>query len=162
MGNILPCSRGSICMLGAIDFQAYILAVKVGISVAPATALKQNKNKTKAKNDRKKVTVTQSTCQKKIEERHSMERVWFVQAASHPKPSPDRNHAPKRKASTENSVLSGLQIYNYRHSRRRLGSPRVGPINAALKRLELATTVTPGAASAGVWTSFPYPSSTRP
>ena len=40
----------------------------------------------------------------------------------------------------------GLQTSLYRHSRRRLGGPWVGPINAALKRLKLAT-VTPDAIS---------------
>ena len=44
-----------------------------------------------------------------------------------------------------NSVLSGFRP-RYRHSRRHLRSPWVGPINATLKRLKL-TTVTPGATS---------------
>ena len=65
-------------------------------------------------------------------------------AASHPTPSPDRNHAPKRIASTT-PYSQGFRFL-YRHSRRRSGSPWVGPINAALKHLKLAT-VTPGATS---------------
>ena len=65
-------------------------------------------------------------------------------AASHPVPSPDRNHAPKRIVSI--SPYSQGFRFLYRHSRRRLGSLWVGPINAALKRLKLAT-VTPGATS---------------
>ena len=65
-------------------------------------------------------------------------------AASHPVPSPDRNHAPIRRASTTR-YSQGFRFL-FRHSRRRLGSPWVGPINAALKRLKLAT-VTPGATS---------------
>ena len=68
----------------------------------------------------------------------------IVPAASHPIPSPDRNHAPKRIASTT-PYSQGFRLF-YRHSRRRLGSPWVGPINAALKCLKLAT-VTPGATS---------------
>ena len=31
----------------------------------------------KNKNDKKKVTITKYTCQKKIEEGHSIERVWY-------------------------------------------------------------------------------------
>ena len=65
-------------------------------------------------------------------------------AARHPIPSPDRNHAPKRIASTT-PYSQGFRFL-YRHSRRRLGRPWVGPINASLKRLKLAT-VTPGASS---------------
>ena len=54
------------------------------------------------KNDKEKGTrITKYTCQKKIDEEHSIERVWrIVPAASHPIPSPARNHAPKRVAST--------------------------------------------------------------
>ena len=66
-------------------------------------------------------------------------------AASHPIPSPDRNHAPKRIASTTPYYSQGVRFL-YRHSRRRLGSPWVGPINAPLKRLKLAT-ATPDATS---------------
>ena len=65
-------------------------------------------------------------------------------AASHSIPSPDRHHAPKRIASTT-PYSQGFRFL-YRHSRRRLGSPWIGPINAALKRLKLAT-VTSGATS---------------
>ena len=61
-------------------------------------------------------------------------------AASQPVPSPDRNHARNRIA------FITPYFQGYRHSRRRLGSPWVGPINATLKRLKLAT-VTYGATS---------------
>ena len=76
------------------------------------------------------------------EQEHSIERA----AASHPIPL-DRNDltfAPKDIAST--TPHSQDFRFLYRHSRRRWGSPWVGPINAALKRLKLAT-VTPGATS---------------
>ena len=65
-------------------------------------------------------------------------------AASHPVASPDRNHAPKRMAST--TPYSPRFRFLYRHSRRHLGDSWVGPIKAPLKRLQLAT-VTPGATS---------------
>ena len=65
-------------------------------------------------------------------------------AASHPITSPDRNHTPKRIAST--TPYSQGPRFLDKHSRRRLGNPWVGPINAALKRLKLAP-VTPGATS---------------
>ena len=68
----------------------------------------------------------------------------MVPAASHPIPSSDRNHAPKRIAST--TSYSQNFRFLYRHNRRRLENPWVGPINAGLKRLKLAT-VTPGATS---------------
>ena len=54
---------------------------------APTRAWKQNKN------DKKRGTRTQSTCQKKRDEGHSIERERefdIVPAASHPMPSPDR------------------------------------------------------------------------
>ena len=105
-----------------------------------------NESITKHKN-KKKGTITQSTCQKKIEEGHSIERGFgIVPAASHPIPSSDRNHAPKRIASTTTPCSQGFRFL-YRHSRRRSGSPWVGPINAALKRFKLASAVTPGATS---------------
>ena len=86
-----------------------------------------------------------STCQKKNIRAFDRESLFgIVPAASHPVPSPDRNHAPKRIASTA-PYSQGFRLL-YRHSRRRLGSPWVDPINAALKCLKLAT-VTPGATS---------------
>ena len=97
--------------------------------------------------------------------RRALDRESLVPAASHPIPSPDRNHAPKRIASTT-PYFQGFRFL-YRHSQRRLGSPWVGPIKAALKRLKLATVI-PGAtstlstsSSAGVRTLFPVPSPTR-
>ena len=59
-------------------------------------------------------------------------------------PSADRNHAPKLIASTT-PYSQGFRSL-YKHSRRRSGSPWVGPINAALKRIKLAI-VTSGAPS---------------
>ena len=38
---------------------------------------KKQKNKKQNENDKKKGTITQSTCQKKLEEGHSIERVWY-------------------------------------------------------------------------------------
>ena len=67
-----------------------------------------------------------------------------MSAASHPIPSPDRNHASKRR-SFRTPYSQGFRFL-YRHSRCRLGSPSIGPINAVLKRLKL-TTVTPGSTS---------------
>ena len=67
-------------------------------------------------------------------------------AASHPIPPPRRNYlefAPKGVASTTLRTFKSFRLL-YRHSRRRLGSPWVSPINAAPKRLKLDT-VTPGA-----------------
>ena len=63
---------------------------------------------------------------------------------SHPIPSPNRKHAPRRIASTT-PYSQGFRLL-FRYSRRRLRSSWVGPINAALKRLKLAT-VTPSATS---------------
>ena len=54
------------------------------------------------------------------------------------------NHAPKRIAST--TPYSQGFMFPYRHSRCRLGSPWVGPTNAAQKRHKLATVI-PGATS---------------
>ena len=73
--------------------------------------------------------------------------------------------------STTTPYTQGFRL-RYRHSRRRLGSPWVGPMNAALKRLKLVT-VTPGAqpqpcpslpllsSSAGFRTPFPLPTRSR-
>ena len=104
------------------------------------TKTKQIQNTTKRQKERNNNT---ATCQKKIEEGYS---IYFgiVPAASHLIPSPDHNHGPKRMTSTTPYTQS--LRFLYRHSRRRLGSPWVGPINVALKRLKLAT-VTRGATS---------------
>ena len=102
-----------------------------------------HENKTKQKRQKERNNNTKHM-PKKIEEGHSIERVGIVPAASHPLPSPDCNHAPKRTAST--IPYSQGFSFNYRHSRRRVGSPRVGPINASLKRLKLVAG-TPGATS---------------
>ena len=109
-------------------------------------SIKTQQNKNKTKNDKNKGRITQSTCQKNIGEEQSIERVRIVPAPSHPITSPDRNHTtPKRIASTTVPYSQGFRFL-YRHSRRRLGSTWVGPINATLKRLKLAT-VTPGTTS---------------
>ena len=82
-----------------------------------------------------------------IEEEVSIERVWYT-ASREPSDNPlDRNYlafAPKGIASTTPSS-QGFRFL-YRHRRRRLGRPWIGPINAALKCLKLAT-VTPRATS---------------
>ena len=65
--------------------------------------------------------------------------------ASRPISSPDRNDARRRIASTTTPHSQGFRFL-YRHSGRRLGSPCIGPNNAALIRFKLAT-VTAGATS---------------
>ena len=94
------------------------------------------------KNDKKK-GITPSICQKKIEEGHSIERVWYT-ASRNPSdtPPPYRNYlafAPIGIVYT--SLYSQGYRFLYRHSRRRLGSPWIDPINTALKRLKLATVI---------------------
>ena len=87
--------------------------------------IKQKRQKERNKN-------TEHMPEKNKGEGHSIERVWYiVPAASHPITSPDRNHASKRIASTT-PYSQGFRFF-YRHRRPRLGSPWVGPINAALK-----------------------------
>ena len=76
-----------------------------------------------------------------------MKRVWCttIRESCDP-PPPDRNYlafAPEGVMASTTPYSQGFRFL-CRHSRRRLGSPWVGPINAALKRLKLAT-VTPGA-----------------
>ena len=101
---------------------------------------------------------------------HSIERVWYSASREPSDTPPNRNHAYKRKASTT-PYSQGFR-YIYQHSRRRLGSPWVGPINAALNPLKLAT-VTPVAtptlsvSPASLFLcrcsdAFPLPSPTRP
>ena len=80
--------------------------------------------------------------------RRALDRESLVIAGREPSDTPpNRNHlalAPKGIASTTPHSQGFRFIYC--HSRRRLGSPWVGRINAALKRLQLAI-VTPGATS---------------
>ena len=74
---------------------------------APQRGMKTKQTKKQDKNDKKKETITQSTCQKKNRSRRrSIERVWYsvVPAASHPTTFSYRNHAPKRIASTTEQV----------------------------------------------------------
>ena len=84
---------------------------------------REHENKNKTKNDKKRGTITQSTCQKKIEVGHLIERVCYTASCepSDPIPSLDRNHAPKRIASTT-PVLLRFQV-SLSHSRRCLGQP---------------------------------------
>ena len=108
------------------------------------TRTRQNKNKTNQQKERN--NNTKHMPEKKMGEEHSVERVWYS-ASREPSdnlPGSQQNYAPKRIASTT-PYSKGLRHF-YRHSRRRLASSWVGPINAALKRLKLAT-VTPGATS---------------
>ena len=109
--------------------------------------LHENKTKQKQdKNDKKKETVTQSTRQKKIGEGLSIERVWYSASREPSDNLPGSQPCTQTHSIYNNSVLSGFRLFLYRHSRCRLGSPWVGPINTALNRLKLAT-VTPGAIS---------------
>ena len=110
---------------------------------------RENENKTKQKQKirTKKGTITQSTCQKK--NRRALDRrslVGYSASARHPITLPGSQPFTQ----TYNIYLQTLYFQGVRflprHSRRRLGSPWVGPINAAPKRLKLAT-VTPGATS---------------
>ena len=60
-----------------------------------------NESKKQSKNDKKKRAITKYACQKKTDEGHSIVRVrYIVPTASHPIPFSDRNHVPKRMAST--------------------------------------------------------------
>ena len=81
-----------------------------------------------------------------------MKRVWSNanRELSHPIPPPSGSQlslafVPGGMPSTTTPYSQGFRLC-YRHSRRRLGSPWVGPIKATLKRLKLAK-VTPGATS---------------
>ena len=62
---------------------------------------REQKKNTNKNNKEKRTRITKYTCQKKIDEGHSIERIWHSASREpHPIPSPDRNHAPKRVAST--------------------------------------------------------------
>ena len=79
---------------------------------------RDHKNEKHNKNDKTKGTLTQSTtCQKNIEEGHSIERWYTAAAASHPiPPPPDRNYlvfAPKGMAPPN---LSGFRECVNQHS----------------------------------------------
>ena len=88
------------------------------------------KTKTKQnKNEKNKEIITQSICQKKIEERHLIESLVCRQPRAIRYP-PDRNYlafAPKGVASTT-PYSQGFRLL-YRHSRRRLGSLSLGRSN---------------------------------
>ena len=102
----------------------------------------QNKN---TQNDKKKETNTTKHLQEKYEGHSIVERASYSASCEPSDTRPDRNDrafAPKDVASI--SLYSQGFRFFYRHSRSRLGSFRVGPINAALKHLKLAI-VTPGA-----------------
>ena len=98
----------------------------------------------KNKNDKKKGTITKYTCQKKIEE-HSIERVWYSASREPTDTLPGSQPCTQTRSVYHTPHSQGFSFLS-RHSRHRLGSPWVGPINAARKRLKLAT-VTPGATS---------------
>ena len=110
-----------------------------GTSTSSNESMKTNKKQNK--NNKKKGTIAQSTFQKNIEEGHLIERVWYTTCRD-PSDTPPRIttishlHPKKDMAST---TLSEVFIFLYRYSRRRLGSPWVGPTNAAPKRLKLVT-----------------------
>ena len=73
----------------------------------------ENKSKTKQK-QQKEGTITQSTCQKKIEQRHSMERVQYTASRelSDTPPPPRSKLSPicTQAHSIYNSVLSGFRV----------------------------------------------------
>ena len=109
----------------------------------------QNKNKTrtKQKQNKKRQKEKNNNNTKLMPEKGKIRALdrenLVVPAASHPIPSPPyiQTHGIYKTPYSQ-----GFRFLD-RHSRRRLGSnPWVGPINAALKRLKLAT-VTPGATS---------------
>ena len=101
---------------------------------------KQKQNQ-KQKRQKKRNNSTKHMSEK-IGEGHSLERVWCREPTD---TSPGYlTFAPEDIASTT-MYSQGFGLL-YRYSRRRLGSPWVGPINAALKRLKLAT-ATQGATS---------------
>ena len=108
---------------------------------------REHENKNKAnKNDKNKETMTQSICQKKIEERHSIESFVCHQPRAIRYP-PNRNYlafAPKGVASAT-PYSQGFRLLYRRTVDAAWGvCPWVGPIHAALKNLKLAT-VTSGA-----------------
>ena len=82
-------------------------------------------------------------------EGHLLEERGFgiLPAASHAKPPPG-SQLPRICTQGNNIPHRTLRVPRlpYRRSRRRYGSPRVGPLNMSLKRLKLPT-VTPGATS---------------
>ena len=97
----------------------------------------ETKTKTKRQNDKKKGAIKQSTCQKKIEQGHSIERgfgippVAIIAIIAIQYPPPGGNYytiiliylvfIPKGIASTTTPSSQGFRLL-YRHSRRRLGS----------------------------------------
>ena len=73
---------------------------------------REHENKTKQKqdkNDKKKGTITQSTCQKKMEEGHSIYRVWYS-ASREPSDNLPGSQLCTLTHSIYNSVLSGFQV----------------------------------------------------
>ena len=153
-----------------------------GTSTSSHESMKKQKKQKQNKNNTKKGTATQSTYHKNIQEGHLIERVWYTASREAFDTPPDRNYlALSPKCITSTTLYFQRFRFLYRHSRRRLGSPKVGPINAVLKHLKLAT-VTSGAtstlsassaclflcrcrddfSSADVQTTFPLPSPTRP
>ena len=81
---------------------------------------------------------TQRTCQKKIEEGHSIERVWYSASREPFDTLPGSQPCTQTHSIYHTPYSHGFRLLE-RHSRRRLGRSWVGPINAAQKRPKLAT-----------------------
>ena len=71
---------------------------------------KQNKITKQNRNDKKKGTITKYTCQKKMEEGHSIERVWYNASREPSDTGLGSQQAPKRVAST---TLRTLRVSVY-------------------------------------------------
>ena len=107
----------------------------------------ESKRKTQTnKNDKEKgIKIAKYRCQKKIDDVHLIERVWHSASREPSDTLPGSQPCTQTRSIYHIPYSQGLS-FHYRHNRRRLGSPWVGPINAVRKRLKLAT-VTPGALS---------------
>ena len=116
----------------------------MNIYKAPTRA---HENEMKQKQDKKTKlnTNTKNMPDKNTGEGHSIERVWYSASRE-----PSDNLLGSQPCTQTHSIYHTPYSQSFRllysQSRRRSGSPWVGPINAALNRLKLAT-VTPGATS---------------
>ena len=81
-------------------------AGKEKIRVTSTTLQREHENKNKTKNDKNKGTIT---CQKNIEEGHSIERVWYS-ASRVPSDTLPGSQPCTQTHSTYNSVRSGFQV----------------------------------------------------
>ena len=109
---------------------------------APMRAKEKHKQ---TKMTKRGIKIAKYTCQKKIDDVHLIERVWHSASREPSDTLPGSQPCTQTRSIYHIPYSQGLS-FHYRHNRRRLGSPWVGPINAVRKRLKLAT-VTPGALS---------------